>query len=188
MGLIFFKRYRMEFWLENLYERPILPDGFQVLPWDDSLLDAHANAKYQSFRNELDANVFPCLGEREGCRRLMRDITFMSWFQPKATWLVTAANPNGRKSIPCGTVQGLKVSETNGSIQNIGVDPSYRGKGIGRLLLWLALDGFRRSGLQAVNLEVTARNVEALRLYQRVGFQIVRTIYKTIEIDMPTAY
>ena len=109
----------------------------------------------------------------------------MSWFQPKATWLITANNAAGRKPVPCGTVQGLKISETNGSIQNIGVEPSYRGIGIGKLLLWLALDGFRRSGLEAVNLEVTARNVEALRLYQNVGFSIVRTVYKTIDVDLP---
>ena len=34
-------------------------------------LPVHAEVKYKSFREELDSNVFPCLGDREGCRRLM---------------------------------------------------------------------------------------------------------------------
>jgi [ribosomal protein S18]-alanine N-acetyltransferase len=185
LGLVFFKRYRMEFDLGQIFNRPRTPAGFQVHPWDDNLLDAHATAKYRSFCNELDANVFPCLGEREGCRRLMRDISFMSWFQPKATWLVTRTEPDGIKPTPCGTVQGLKISDTKGSIQNIGVDPQCRGQGLGKLLLWLALDGFKRGGLLFANLEVTARNVDAMRLYTTVGFKVIRTVYKTIEVEVP---
>ena len=50
---------------------PPLPAGYWFIPWDESLLEAHAEAKYLSFRLEIDANVFPCLGELHGCQRLM---------------------------------------------------------------------------------------------------------------------
>ncbi len=51
-----------------------LQPGFEFHPWKKHLLPAHAEAKFRSFRNELDSNVFPCLGEPDGCLRLMREI------------------------------------------------------------------------------------------------------------------
>ncbi len=89
MGLTYFKRYRMEV---NLAGRELpsasLPRGYSLCPWDESLLEAHAEAKYQSFRSEIDANVFPCLGEPAGCHRLMNEIRQKEGFLPGATWLV----------------------------------------------------------------------------------------------------
>ena len=45
-------------------------------------------AKYLSFHSEIDANVFPCLGEYDGCVRLMQEISRKDGFLPEATWLV----------------------------------------------------------------------------------------------------
>ena len=63
MPVVFFKRYRMQFDLRDAqFSDSVLPEGYELLPWCPELLNAHAEAKYRSFRNELDANVFPCLG------------------------------------------------------------------------------------------------------------------------------
>ena len=48
-----------------------VPRSFVWVPWQDSLLEQHAEVKYLSFVGEVDAYVFPCLGDRSGCRRLM---------------------------------------------------------------------------------------------------------------------
>ena len=45
-----------------------------------------------------------------------------------------------------------------------------------------ALNGFRQAGLRRVYLEVTAQNQNALRLYKRLGFTRVRTVYKAVEM------
>jgi ribosomal protein S18 acetylase RimI-like enzyme len=45
-----------------------------------------------------------------------------------------------------------------------------------------ALTGFQNADQQYATLEVTARNVGALRLYQRVGFEIMRTVYRSVEL------
>jgi hypothetical protein len=60
------------------------PTGYRLVPWHDGLLDAHARTKFRSFRSEIDAVVFPCLGDLEGCRRLMREIRGKAGFLPAA--------------------------------------------------------------------------------------------------------
>ncbi len=182
MGLTYFKRYRMEIDLRRFVPatRP-LPTGYRMLPWSEDLLEAHADAKYRSFCTEVDANVFPCLGDRDGCLRLMTEITRRTNFIPGATWLIQAELPEGGWE-NCGTIQGVSDRGMFGAIQNLGVTPGHRNAGLGGRLLSEALEGFRRSGLDRAYLEVTANNVGALRLYERFGFQIVKTVYKAADV------
>jgi len=165
--------------------RPMpLPDDYFFLPWEESLLDAFARAKYLSFRDELDANVFPCLADFAGCRRLMAEIVDKPGFLPEATWLLV--HQAGRQERPeyCGAVQGIRNRHGSGAIQNLGVAGDHRRRGLGTSLLLRSLAGFRHSGVRRVYLEVTAENDDAVRLYRRVGFSTIRALYKTVE----TAY
>lgn len=205
MNLTYFKRYRME--IDLLDTNPIiaepLPPGFQLLPWHPELLELHAEAKYHSFRAEIDANVFPCLGESSGCLRLMSEISRKEGFLSGATWLLvrdprtaTGANLTGAWQSPtaipqprdlanwemCGTIQGIRDRSGMGAIQNLGIVPSHRGMGFGSVLMKQALEGFRQAGLTRAFLEVTAQNQGAIRLYRRLGFISTRTVYKAVEV------
>ncbi|MFM7845292.1 MAG: GNAT family N-acetyltransferase [Planctomycetota bacterium] len=176
MAVTYFKRYRMEYDLRQLGAAAPLPSGYQLVPWRDDLLETHAETKYRCFRHELDACVFPCLGEWDGCRRLMNEISRRHGFVPGATWLIQNTMREA-----CGTIQGIIDLEGLGSIQNVGVVPQHRGRGLGTQLLQQALTGFRDVGLRYAFLEVTAQNVGAVRLYQRFGFRKVKTSYKASE-------
>lgn len=180
MVLTYFKRYRMEIDLAHLVE-PKLSADFRFVPWDPSLLSIHADTKYRSFRSEIDANVFPCLGDAEGCYRLMREIVRKEGFLPGATWLVAHEQPLGPAKA-CGTVQGICDRSGMGAIQNLGVAPEYRDHGLGSALLLQALAGFRQAGLERAFLEVTAQNEGAIRLYRRLGFRKARTVFKAVEV------
>ena len=183
--MTFFKRYRMHFELRDAFiETPELEPDYQLWPWRDNLLEVHAQAKFESFRSELDAAVFPCLGDRSGCLRLMREITSRAGFVPLATWLIIRQEPQTLEIENCATIQGLCEKEGVGSIQNIGVVPEYRGLGLGTVLLSKALQGFKKAGMRLASLEVTAENDGAVRLYQRFGFKIVNTVYKSIEMPL----
>jgi ribosomal protein S18 acetylase RimI-like enzyme len=178
---IYFKRFRMELDLRRELPPAALPDGFYWLPWHDGLADAHAETKYQSFRDDLDGKVFPSLGHPAGCRDLIAAIRLREEFCPQATWL--AATPDG-----CvGTVQGLCDRSRLGAIQNLGVVPGYRGMGLGEALLLKALRGFQLAGATRVYLEVTAQNVPAVRLYRKHGFRSTRTLYKPVVAPEPAA-
>ncbi|MEI8372706.1 MAG: GNAT family N-acetyltransferase [Planctomycetota bacterium] len=181
MKLMYFKRYRMEITLAGRgLVPPRVPDGYRFEQWNPSLLDAFAEAKYQSFRGEIDVNVFPCLGELDGCRRLMLEIARKPGFLPEATWLLTCGRGSKLPEF-CGTVQGIRDVSGLGAIQNLGIASEHRNGGLGTLLLFHALRGFRHAGISRVYLEVTAQNEGALRLYRRIGFVTVKTVYKTVE-------
>jgi ribosomal protein S18 acetylase RimI-like enzyme len=182
MGLTYFKRFRMEIDLNGRpLAAPSVPAGYRLLAWDDSLLEAHAEAKYHSFRGEIDSNVFPCLGDWLGCQRLMQEIRDKQGFLPAATWLVAHGSAEGGYEY-CGTIQGIRDYAGMGAIQNLGVTPEHRGRELGTCLLIRALGGFQGAGLRRAFLEVTAQNHDAIRLYQRVGFSKARTVYKAVEV------
>ncbi len=180
MGVTYFKRFRMEIDLAGRdFSCPDPPAGYRLLPWHSDLLDSHAAAKYNSFRAEIDANVFPCLGDLPGCLRLMTEICQKSGFLPQATWLLIY---EGRLHADfCGTVQGICDRSGYGAIQNLGISPEHRNRGLGTILLYKSLEGFRSAGLRRAFLEVTARNEGAVKLYRRVGFSRARTVYKAVE-------
>jgi ribosomal protein S18 acetylase RimI-like enzyme len=184
----YFKRFRMEIASGTAVPAPALPDGYRLVPWHDGLLDAHARTKFRSFRGEIDAVVFPCLGDLDGCRRLMREIRGKAGFLPSASWLVARsvrrADPTDARPAEvewCGTIQGVVDSGGNGSIQNIGVVPCHRGFGLATSLIVQALAGFLAEGVPRVALEVTADNARAVRLYRKLGFRRVRTLYKVVD-------
>jgi ribosomal protein S18 acetylase RimI-like enzyme len=194
MGITYFKRLRMEYDLSApLFAEPPLAEGYELLPWKEDLQGAHAEVKYKCFRFEIDANVFPNLGARDGCRRLMDDIVHRGWFVPEATWLVQYWPQHARRPEICGTIQGL-VEEIGGgqrlgAVQNVGVTDSHRGRGLGTCLLHRSLLGFRAAGFTRVYLEVTAQNSGAVRLYHRLGFQQTKVVFKAAEVlDEELAY
>lgn len=175
MGITYFKRFRMEIDLGGTLPILVLPEGYRLIAWDPGLIADHAEVKYRSFFEEIDATVFPSLASRQGCHHLMSEIACKRGFVPEATWLAACAGEF------CGTVQGLHDRTGLGAIQNLGVTPPHRGKGVGRALILQALLGFRRRGLGRAFLEVTARNEQAVQLYRQLGFRCRKTIYKAVE-------
>ena len=168
-----FKRYLMERPLAPRPERVPLPPGFRLVPWADHLLDLHADVLFHSFADDLDGKVFPNLADRDGCRTLMRAVRSLRGFCPSACWLM--AGPGGY----VGAIQGVIVGGW-GAVQNLGVCAEARGRGVGAALLTRCMIGFANAGATGVNLEVTASNAPAVRLYKRFGFRPTRVRYKQV--------
>lgn len=174
-----FKRFRMELSLRTAeLPAPVLPEGYRWVRWRTLLSERHARVKWRSFRNDLDGQVFDCLRDIEGCRRLITEIGNQSGFCPQATWMIVFQPELSWPAEDCGTIQGIERAGSIGSIQNVGITPEHRGQGLGRAIMLKALHGFRQSGLTTARLEVTARNEVAVRLYQMLGFRIMRVLYR----------
>lgn len=171
------KRQRMEAPLRHLPPPAAPPDGVELVPWEEEFLEAHAEVKWLAFRQTLDAGLFPNLGRLDGCLQLMRAIASHAGFVPQATWL--ARGPDGF----CGCIQGVRGPRRTGMIQNLGVLAGCRGRGVGKALLLAALHGFREAGLAAAQLEVSARNTRAVRLYQGAGFVVRKTLYREAKAE-----
>ena len=179
MSLTYFKRYQMELDLQTLdIPTSELPGGYRFAAWSEDDLTRHAEIKHISFRNEIDANVFTCFRDVEGCQRLLREISGRSNFLPDATWLLEYDDPTTETTTTVGTIQALVDMHQRGAIQNIGIHPDHRGHGLGTSLLFKCFTYVKARGLSRVMLEVTSQNIGALRLYKRLGFRIIKTVYK----------
>ena len=62
----------------------------------------------------------------------------------------------------------------HGYLIQVGVHPQWRGQGLGAALTTHALQAWRKAGKEAVILHVNVNNPGAIRLYQQLGFVIVR--------------
>lgn len=72
-----------------------------------------------------------------------------------------------------GTLCGYMVSWPEGDayfIENVGVDPQYQGRGLGRRLIEHAVAEARRCGLAALSLYTNEAMTENLAMYAHIGF------------------
>jgi ribosomal protein S18 acetylase RimI-like enzyme len=72
----------------------------------------------------------------------------------------------------CGVCLTSAVSETTGHITQVCVLPGIRGSHIGYALLRASLMNLIGMGYSRVSLTVTCTNVDAVRLYESLGFRI----------------
>ena len=158
---------------------PQLPAGFWFANWSDSLIEPHADVLHRSFRNDSDGAVFTTFRQYNHCRCLIEMLADSPMFLPEATLLIAYGDPEGLLQY-VANIQGLKLSDDVGSIQNVAVLPEYRRRGIGQALVQGALQGFQRAGVQRVTLEATTENISAINLYNRVGFSTFRVYYREI--------
>ena len=68
--------------------------------------------------------------------------------------------------------EGEAASERKGPIFMLGVDPDYRGKGIGKRVLLAGLARLKSKGLQVAELTVDSENKVACALYKSIGFKV----------------
>jgi ribosomal protein S18 acetylase RimI-like enzyme len=111
----------------------------------------------------------------------MAEICDREDFLPEATWLAAYVGAGLEHVDYCGTIQGIRASSRLGGIQNIGITPHHRRRGVGTALIAAALAGFQQVGLTRAYLEVTSQNEPAIRLYKQLGFQRTKTLYKAVE-------
>jgi len=101
------------------------------------------------------------------------------YFDPKLSYL--GLDPQG---LPVGVCMGVIYPERNarlgreqGVVEDLGVLPEHRHKGLGRALLLEGMRALRRRGCTHLALSVDSENpTGALRLYESVGFREWRTV------------
>jgi ribosomal protein S18 acetylase RimI-like enzyme len=76
-----------------------------------------------------------------------------------------------RKGIPEEVLRTWNAKRV-GYIDLMAVNPSHRRMGVGRVLMNVILEEFRKNHVDIVNLDVPAEQEAALRLYESFGFSI----------------
>ena len=176
----FVKRNQMVFDFTKTTLAPLpLPPGFWMVEWSASLLEPHADVLHRSFRHDSDGAVFTTFRQYHHCCRLIEMLSKSPHFLPEATLLIAYGDPQNLFEY-AANIQGLKLSDDVGAIQNVAVLPAYRRRGVGQALVWGALQGFQKAGVKRVTLEVTADNLPAVNLYHRIGFTSFHTYFREI--------
>jgi ribosomal-protein-alanine N-acetyltransferase len=85
-------------------------------------------------------------------------------------------------------VRGWGARENgDGTISDLWVDPDWQGRGIGSALLAALMQAIRDDGYERARLDTHARNVDALRFYERHGFRVVeRRRERSTTLERPT--
>lgn len=186
-----FTRYRMQISLDS-WKCPLiqLPIGFEMAPWSTNLIHKHSEAIFRSFKDSIDAKYFVTFTQQSRCEDFMRYLVNNSGFLPSATWLLREKTGSGAARLLhlpgsyklVGTIQGLINQDFIGAIQNVGILPEYRGRGLSKLLLYYCLWGYQQAGLKIAQLEVTQTNDVAINLYKKIGFHVTEVIEKAPSI------
>ena len=79
--------------------------------------------------------------------------------------------------------RGIESALNLSLIHILGLRQQYRGQGLGRKLLEVALRRAQAFGFTRVELDVRVPNIRAINLYMQVGFRPVGTIKNGVTID-----
>lgn len=115
------------------------------------------------------------MDKAEGCARLHGANFAHAWSAEEVAALIASASTLAAAALDptSGQLRGFvlaRLAADEAEILTIAVDPTVRGKGVGRALLAENLRQAARAGARAMFLEVDQDNAPALALYGRVGF------------------
>lgn len=128
---------------------------------DLSALQAIAENSYHESRFYFDPSFPTPL-----CDRL-----YKTWIKVSFEGYADAVLVAERDATPIGYVScHLDEGSSRGKVGLLGVSDEMRGHGVGKSLVFAAIDWFKEQGAQRVLVVTQGRNVVGQRLYQRCGF------------------
>jgi ribosomal protein S18 acetylase RimI-like enzyme len=149
---------------------------FRVEPWGDHHHDAAATVITLSYAGHVDAQIndqYRSLGgarrflynivQYPGCGVFYRPASFVA-FDAQTGWI-------------SGVVLSSFIADEVGHVTQLCVTPHAKGAGLGYELLRQSIAALRAAGAKRVSLTVTTANTEAVKLYERCGFQEMRRFY-----------
>lgn len=152
---------------------PRKPPGTRIEPWDERYSDGAARLIAAAYRSHIDSEINDQYRTPAGSRRFLSNIVLYPGcgaFQSGASF---AAFQHTSGEIAGMSLASI-VAPGTGHITQICVAPAARHSGIGTALLIRSLEGLRHAGCAEVSLTVTADNTSAIRLYERLGFRVLR--------------
>jgi ribosomal protein S18 acetylase RimI-like enzyme len=138
--------------------------------WGVRRMDEAAEVIASAYQGHVDGDVNDQYRSVPGARRFLNNLIQYpgcgAFFQPASYVAIDAWT--GRA---CGISLTSMLSPGVGHITQICVVPTLKGKGLGYELLRRSLLALAEAGFRKASLTVTLANREAVRLYQRVGFE-----------------
>lgn len=83
---------------------------------------------------------------------------------------LVALDPNGMVVGWCDIARHAREGFRHAGRLGMGMLPEFRGKGLGRRLMTMAIERAWKAGIERIELEVFGSNARAMALYQSLGF------------------
>lgn len=157
------------------------------------------DVSYRTFRHEdlvrlreIMLDAFDGVSIDQGIEQVHGEINGHDWRWRKSRHLdedlrrdpegVIVAESGGQ---PIGFISTWMDHEAGiGHIPNLSVEPAFRGHGVGRKLIELAMDRFRRAGLSHAKIETLQQNEIGNHLYTDCGFiEVARQVHFVAELE-----
>jgi ribosomal protein S18 acetylase RimI-like enzyme len=149
-----------------------LSSGVHFIRYSERHLEEMAHVVSGAYRGHVDSEINDQYRNIPGARQFLTNIIRFPGcgrFSGDASMLAIDEN-TGRV---CGMCLASHVSGKSGHVTQLCMLPALRSAGIGYELLRQTLRTLVASGCESVSLTVTCENVEAIRLYERIGFRTI---------------
>jgi ribosomal protein S18 acetylase RimI-like enzyme len=159
---------------EPAMEPEALGADFIVGPWERKHDHAVAQLLCTTYRRHVDAVINDQYASIEGTTRLIENIVHLRGCGehiPRAS-LVAFHRPTRRLA---AVVALTAVRPGTGHIPQVAVGGPFQAKGLGSALIEISFREAEAQGYHEVSLTVTDLNRGAVRLYQQLGFETLRT-------------
>jgi len=144
-----------------------LPDGYTIVPFNESLLPAFSAVTRLSYIKSPELDHYPELGTRKGCNNLVKELTRMQGFRAESSWMVRWNNE------PVAIVITRRLPGcVFGEIQLVAVVPRHRRRGLARYLVTRALWSLKDLQVPHASLHVNRGNRNTIRFFRSLGFQV----------------
>jgi ribosomal protein S18 acetylase RimI-like enzyme len=151
-----------------------LPQGFRMEAWERKHDRAAAELLFHGYRDHVDTQLNSQYGSLPGALHLIENIVVHQGcgeFLPRESRVLI----HERSQKLAGLLALTAVRPSTAHIPQIAVAREFQGMGLGRVMLEAALQNLPPRGYREVSLTVTDSNAGAVRLYERLGFETLRT-------------
>ncbi|GAC1655918.1 MAG: hypothetical protein NVS9B15_16880 [Acidobacteriaceae bacterium] len=142
--------------------------------WQETHFQPASNLITRSYADHVDSLINDQYRTASGSLRFLNNIVRFPGcgsFEPSASF--AAFDESTGQMV--GLILASRVRRDVGHITQICLLPSFRGKGLGRLLLSLSAEQLASLGAKNLTLTVTEENSQAVDLYLGLGFTVERT-------------
>ncbi|MEE8200936.1 MAG: GNAT family N-acetyltransferase [Candidatus Acidoferrales bacterium] len=153
---------------------PEQPPDLALRPWDDRYFEPTADLVLAAYRDHVDSHINDQYAHRSGALRFLKNIVIFpgcGLFLPECSLV---ALPPGQEEPLLGVVLTSQVAPGIAHVTQVSIAREWQGRGLGRCLMDASLARLVARRFRGVSLTVTAENVPAVRLYNRLGFHILK--------------
>jgi len=153
---------------------PLLSPGLVLERWDDRQFAACARLIQLAYANHTDGEINDQYRSESGALKFLKNIVILpgcGQFLAPASFVLRA--PHSHELV--GAVLTSTVANLTGHTTQICVMPGYQRHGLGRRLIAATISALRERGYTALSLTVTSSNLNAVRLYDKIGFTTIKT-------------